>query len=115
MRKGSLLIALSVLFFVQQNSAQLLSGRVLAESGDRAAAVTVQFQNKSNLVITDNEGRFRIMASKLPDTLTFSAPGYEPYKVVITEKNIKDVNFEVVLPNTRKAMDEVVVTALGAK
>jgi hypothetical protein len=115
MRKGSLLIALSVLFFVHQNSAQLLSGRVLAESGDRAAAVTVQFQNKSNLVITDNEGRFRIMASKLPDTLTFSAPGYEPYKVVITEKNIKDVNFEVVLLNTRKAMDEVVVTALGAK
>ncbi|MGQ0738578.1 MAG: carboxypeptidase-like regulatory domain-containing protein [Bacteroidota bacterium] len=93
---------------------QLLHGRVMTESGDDAAGVTVRFQNKSNGISTNADGTFKIMATKLPDTLVFSAPGFEPYKVVITEKNIKDPNFEVVLLNARKEMTEVVVTGYGA-
>lgn len=111
-----LLLLLSTSFLLQINSyGQLLSGRVRAESGDFAAGVSVNFQNKANSISTNSDGTFRIMATKLPDTLVFSAAGYEPYKVVITEKNIKDPSFEVVMLNTRKAMDEVVVTSLGVR
>jgi hypothetical protein len=45
--------------------------------------------------------------------LVFSAAGLETYKVLITEKNIKDPHFEVVLLNKRKAMNEVFVTGRG--
>jgi hypothetical protein len=92
---------------------QLLNGRVLNESGGNAAGVSVKFQNKKNAISTNADGTFKIMATKLPDTLVFSAVGMESYKVIITEKNIKDPSFEVVLLNQRKAMDEVVVTAMG--
>lgn len=113
MRKVILLL-LPVLFFlpVAVNS-QVLNGRVLNESGRNAAGVTVQFKNKSNKITTNTDGTFKIMATSLPDTLVFSAVGMESYKVIITDKNIKDPNFEVVLLNKRKALDEVVVTSLG--
>lgn len=96
------------------SNAQVLHGRVLSESGDRAAGVSVHFQNKKNGISTNADGSFKITASSLPDTLVFSAPGYEPYKVVVTEKNIKDPNFEVVLLNKREMLSEVVVTGYGA-
>lgn len=87
-------------------NSQILNGRVLRETGDRASGVSVQFQNRDNRIVTNPDGTFRIMATRLPDTLVFSAAGYEPYKVVITEKNIRDPDFEVVLLNERKKMDD---------
>lgn len=115
MRKHLLLVFYLVMGLSIQGSSQLLQGRVLNESGGLASNVTVNFQNKANSISTGEDGKFRIMATKLPDTLVFSAVGYEPYKVVITEKNIKDVNFEVVLLNKRAMMDEVVVTAMASR
>ncbi|MBL7738551.1 MAG: carboxypeptidase-like regulatory domain-containing protein [Chitinophagaceae bacterium] len=93
---------------------QMLKGRVLNETGSSAAGVTVQFRNKANIITTNSDGTFRIMATKLPDTLMFSAVGYEPYSVVITEKNIKDPDFEVVLLSKRAELSEVVVVGYGA-
>jgi hypothetical protein len=93
--------------------AQKISGKVLNEGGKGASHVTVQFKNKSNAVITNTDGSFTIVAKRLPDTLVFSAAGYEPYKVIVTEETIKDPNFEIVLLSTRNkaALSEVVVTA----
>jgi hypothetical protein len=85
---------------------QMLNGRVLSEEGRNAANVSVRFQNRANTISTNADGTFKILATTLPDTLVFSAPGFEPYKVIITEKNIKDPNFEVVLLNSRKAMPD---------
>lgn len=83
-------------------AAQKLSGRVLNEGGKPATHVTVQFYNDpDNRVKTNIEGRFTILVKKFPDTLLFSAAGYEPYKVVVTEETIKDSSFEVVLLSTR--------------
>lgn len=73
----------------------------MAERGIAASKVEVSFVNKTNKVVTNLDGTFKIMATKLPDTLVFSSPGYEPYKVVINEKNIADPNFEVVLLEKR--------------
>jgi hypothetical protein len=99
-------------FLVTCASAQKVSGHVIGESGRPASHVTVQFRNTSNAVVTNTDGAFTIMAKKLPDTLMFSASGYEPYQVVVTEKTLKDPNFEIVLLSTRSkaAMSEVVVT-----
>jgi hypothetical protein len=109
MRK-SLLLSIAALIVAHSNSySQVLSGRVLAESGRTLAGVKVSFQNKANNITTRPDGSFKITATRLPDTLVFTAAGFEPYKVVITEKNIKDPDFEVVLLNTRKNMSEEVV------
>src|SRR5215510_3836073 len=80
-------------------SAQKISGRVLSESGRPASHVTVQLKNTTNAVVNNPDGTFTIIAKKLPDTLLFSAPGYEPYQVAVTEK--RDSNFEIVLLSTR--------------
>nr|MBP8244279.1 carboxypeptidase-like regulatory domain-containing protein [Chitinophagaceae bacterium] len=114
MRKILPFLLLVCLLLSISGLSQELKGRVLNESGERTSGVSVQFQNKSNAITTRPDGSFKIMATKLPDTLVFSAPGYEPYKVVITEKNIKDPDFEVVLLNTRVSMDEVVVRGFAA-
>ena len=114
MRKTFLILASLLLFCAFSGISQILNGRVLNESGANAASVLVQFQNKSNTVITNADGTFKILATKLPDTLDFSAVGMESYKVVITEKNIKDPDFAVVMLNKRKTMNEVVVTSMGA-
>lgn len=85
-------------------NAQELRGTVLNERGFAAAKVTVEFTDKSNQVVTNPDGTFRIIATKLPDTLLFSADGFEPYKVVITEKNLADPKFEVVLLERRNTL-----------
>ncbi len=114
MRKFLPFVITAFLFSSPNVFSQLLHGRVMTESGDDAAGISVRFQNKSNGISTNADGTFKIMATRLPDTLVFSAAGYEPYKVVITEKNIKEPNFEVVLLNARKEMTEVVVTSAMA-
>jgi len=81
--------------------AQQVSGRVLNEGGKAATHVKVQFKNKPGVVTTNTEGRFTILAKRLPDTLLFYSAGFEPYNVVVTEKTIKDSSFEVVLLSTR--------------
>lgn len=95
--------------------AQEVRGKVIAEGGYAASNVTVRFKDKSNAVITKPDGSFKIIAKKLPDTLYFSAVGFESYKVAVTEETLKDPNFEIVLLNNRKELSEVVVTAAGLK
>lgn len=104
----SILIVASCIAFV--SNAQMVTGKVLGEKGKVAANISVRFQNKTNAVLTNADGSFRILATKLPDTLVFSAVGFEPYKVVVTEKTLKDPNFEVVLLSARESLSEVVVT-----
>jgi hypothetical protein len=95
--------------------AQEIRGKVIAEAGFAASAVSVKFKDKNNAVITNPDGSFKIIAKKLPDTLYFSGAGFEPYKVAITEETLKDPSFEIVLLNTRKSLSEVVVTTAFSK
>jgi hypothetical protein len=107
--KLSLIVLLTIAIigiYVPVNS-QTLKGKVLNESGFAAANVKVHFTNKKNTFITNKDGSFKITATHLPDTLVFSADGFEPYKVVITEKNIADPDFSVVLLNKRSYDEEV--------
>src|SRR5437868_11730259 len=83
-------------------SAQKIEGKVLRETGAGAGHVSVAFKDKSNKVFTNPDGTFTIIANKLPDTLVFSSPGFEPYSVVVNEKTIKDPAFEIVLLSKRE-------------
>ncbi len=95
-------------------NAQIIKGKVMGEKGIAAAHITVNFLNKANSVATNADGTFKIRATKLPDTLVFSAAGYEPYKVIVTEKTVKDPNFEVVLLNARETLDDMVVAGYSS-
>jgi hypothetical protein len=103
------MLSIAFLFFFFTSGAQVITGKVLSEKGLAAASVSVSFKNKANSVVTNPDGTFSIRATKLPDTLVFSALGMEPYTVVVTEKTLKDPNFEVVMLNKREALAEVVV------
>lgn len=103
-------VILSFLIFPLTAFTQKISGRVLNEVGKPANYVTVQF-NKSNSVFTNPDGTFMITAKKLPDTLFFFAPGFESYKVLVTDETTKDPHFEVVLLNTRRKIKSSDVSA----
>jgi hypothetical protein len=115
MRMRFLAFMLFIFFTSITANAQWLTGKVLAESGSRAAGVSVKFTNAANSISTNPDGSFKIFAPNLPDTLVFSAEGMEPYTVVITEKNIKDPDFEVVLLDKRKVVSELSGVSSGLK
>jgi hypothetical protein len=119
MRNGILLLFLLIINCGVY--AQYLNGRTRNEAGGAASRVNVHFTNSVNKVITDEEGNFRILAKNLPDTLVFSSEGTEPYKLLVTEKSLRDPSFEVVLLNKRppapdpSLMEEVVVTSVDVR
>lgn len=105
------LLVITILLFSGNLHAQTLSGRVMTEKGAWATGVSVQFKNHRNSIVTNPDGSFKITATSLPDTLVFSSVGFEPYEVIITEKNISDPDFQVVLLERRESLSEVVVMA----
>src|SRR5690606_39167757 len=111
LRLSFLLLFFFASYFI--STAQTLAGRVKTESGSWAPNVSVHFKNHRNSIITNPDGSFKITATSLPDTLVFSSVGFEPYEVIITEKNIKDPDFQVVLLARRAELAEVVVTGFG--
>src|SRR5258708_4963566 len=80
---------------------QLLHGKTLDEYGDPAAKINVSTSKSPGKIVTDNTGKFQLLITGLPDTLIFSSPGFEPYKIALTEKMIKDPSFEIVLLTKR--------------
>jgi hypothetical protein len=102
-------VLLVLLLLTVAGNAQMIFGKVLSEKGLAASSIKVQFINKANTVVTNPDGTFKILATKLPDTLIFSAPGVEPYKVVVTEKTLADPNFEIVLLDKREKLEDVAV------
>ena len=113
--KSAAFLFVLALVFTAPIYGQLITGRVIAETGLAASAISVQFMNKANGVITNADGTFKIMATKLPDTLVFSAVGYESYKVRVTEKTVKDIKFEVVLLKARQVLKNVPVVGYGTR
>lgn len=113
----TVLSCLLFLCFSVNTSAQMINGRVMNERGLNEASINVSFRNKANSVITRADGTFEIRATKLPDTLVFTAVGFEPYEVVVTEKTVKDPKFEIVLLDSRGRMSETTMstTALGTR
>jgi TonB-linked SusC/RagA family outer membrane protein len=88
----------------------LMTGVVRDESKETLIGVSITDQNKKVLAITDVSGKFSVRAVK-GSTLNFSLVGYVPSKVTVSAAT----NTAVILKQDTKALNEVMVTALGIK
>ena len=87
-----------------------VTGKVINEQNEPLAGVSITIKDQPGLGITTNEkGEYTINANKY-QWLTFSSMGYEQMEVLIKDQ----LNLDVTLKSAeQKAMDEIVVTALG--
>jgi len=107
MRKLTLFV-LGVLFFAISAISQSVTGRVTDSSGAPIAGATVKEKGGKAAVSADAAGNFRL-AVKTGTTLVVTATGYLPYELVAGG------NVTVVLQADVRALNEVVVTALGIR
>lgn len=112
--KKLLLSALVLIITSISVFSQTLHGSVISETGEKLAYVTVKSLKQSKTISADELGEFAITINKLPDTLVFSSIGYKTYSVVVTDKTLKDPNFQVVLLEEKESLNEVVVVGYSA-
>lgn len=109
MKKDATLIVLSLLFSFTAHS-QLLQGKVLDRNGDAVPFATIVASDKLRAVSANADGSFEIALSKIPETLHISAVGFQTTSVAITDKNLTDSNFEIILVQSTASISDVVVT-----
>lgn len=95
----------------QATEAREIKGQVLDENGEPMIGVTITEKGTNNRAVTDFDGNFSIKATQAGAVLQFSYLGYTTKDVAVAGKTRLDVSMEV----DAKAIDEVVVTALGIK
>lgn len=87
-----------------------LSGIVKDDKGDPLIGVNVSFKDSPTGTVTGLDGRFSILAAK-GNIIEFSYVGYITKYITVGDAS----SLTVVLEEDAKALDEVVVTALGIK
>jgi TonB-linked SusC/RagA family outer membrane protein len=87
-----------------------LSGIVKDDKGDPLIGVNVSFKGSPTGTVTGLDGRFSILAAK-GNIIEFSYVGYTTKYITVGDAS----SLTVVLEEDAKALDEVVVTALGIK
>ena len=87
-----------------------LSGIVKDDKGDPLIGVNVSFKDSPTGTVTGLDGRFSILAAK-GNVIEFSYVGYTTKYITVGDAS----SLTVVLDEDAKALDEVVVTALGIK
>ncbi|MFN6377856.1 MAG: TonB-dependent receptor [Flavobacteriales bacterium] len=104
-------MVLAMLCAIATNSlAQTLNGKVSNVKNERIAQSIVSVLNKDISTITDNEGNYSLTLKSGTYLLQFQAEGYSSViqKVSIQKDNVQ---LDVVLEESVKRLDEVVVTA----
>lgn len=98
-----------------QDTAQIavtVTGRVINEQKEPLVGVTVTVKDQPGLgVPTNDKGEYTIRANKY-QWLVFTSVGYDPLEVLIKDQLVLDVTLKTA---DQKAMDEIVVTALGSQ
>ena len=95
----------------QQQTANTYSGVVKSTTGEPLVGVSVKEVGTSNGVVTNIDGQFTIRTQGNNPTLIFSYVGFASKNVTPGGKTVVNV----VLEEEGKALNEVVVTALGIK
>ncbi|MCH4147697.1 MAG: SusC/RagA family TonB-linked outer membrane protein [Prevotella sp.] len=88
---------------------RIVKGRVLDENGQPIIGATIRVQGTSEVAVTDIDGNFSIHASK-QSLLVVSYLGYTDKEIAASNDNLL-----IKMAEETKAIDEVVVTALGIK
>lgn len=99
---------LSVQLLTAQNSEIKISGSVIDASGEPITGANVSIVGSTKGTITDYKGNFTLNVPP-KSTLRVSFIGFEPQTVKVGDKT----SFQITLKENSKALDEVVVTALG--
>jgi iron complex outermembrane receptor protein len=87
-----------------------IKGKVIDESKEPIAGCTVLEKGKTNGTVTDAEGNFTLTVSPNA-TIHVSYIGYVMQDIAVGNRT----SFEIILVEDTKALEEVVVTALGIK
>jgi TonB-dependent SusC/RagA subfamily outer membrane receptor len=105
-----------LLFFVcmtvsaQQKTSFNMEGTVYDETGSTVPGAVVYLKDKIGIgTATDNDGKFRIKASR-GDVIVFSFLGYEKVEHLVAEEK---KNLEIRFAETSQQLDEMVVVGLG--
>ncbi len=86
-----------------------VSGQVTSEDGQGLPGVTVLVKGSQHGTITSADGRYKLTVPDASATLVFSFVGFETREVTVGSRRV----INVVMKESVKKLDEVVVTALG--
>lgn len=89
----------------------VVRGRVTDENGDALIGVNIKAKGTNKGTVSDKDGNFTIALPSAGTVLVFSFLGYIPREMKIEKTQVLDLQ----LTPDPKALDEVVVTALGIK
>ncbi len=90
----------------QQTNVQLISGRVLDETGETLIGANVVVTGTAIGTVTDLDGGFTINAPTTAQTITVSYTGYAPQTIAFAEAN----DLTITLAQDALGLEEVVVT-----
>lgn len=88
-----------------------INGKVVSANGEPLVGVTILIKGKSRGTVTDLDGGFTLDGVDSNDVLVFSYIGYVTQEVTVGNNSM----LSVTLQEDSKALDEVVVTALGIR
>lgn len=93
------------------DSKRKITGKVLDEAQQPMIGVTVAVKGSTTRAVTDIDGNYQLQTSETAPVLQFSYLGYKIKEVKASGKDAITTTMDV----DSKALDEVVVTALGIK
>lgn len=93
------------------DSKRKITGKVLDEAQQPMIGVTVAVKGSTTRAVTDTDGNYQLQTSETAPVLQFSYLGYKTKEVKASGKDAITTTMDV----DSKALDEVVVTALGIK
>ena len=93
------------------DSKRKITGKVLDEAQQPMIGVTVAVKGSTTRAVTDIDGNYQLQTSEAAPVLQFSYLGYKTKEVKASGKDAITTTMDV----DSKALDEVVVTALGIK
>ncbi|WP_306570224.1 SusC/RagA family TonB-linked outer membrane protein [Hoylesella nanceiensis] len=93
------------------DSKRKITGKVLDEAQQPMIGVTVAVKGSTTRAVTDIDGNYQLQTSETAPVLQFSHLGYKTKEVKASGKDAITTTMDV----DSKALDEVVVTALGIK
>lgn len=93
------------------DSKRKITGKVLDEAQQPMIGVTVAVKGSTTRAVTDIDGNYQLQTSETAPVLQFSYLGYKTKEVKASGKDAITTTMDV----DSKALDEVVITALGIK
>ncbi|OJJ22857.1 hypothetical protein BKI52_00465 [marine bacterium AO1-C] len=92
-----------------QAQTRSVSGKIIDKDGQGIPGVTIMEKNTSNGTATNTDGSFSLTLKNANATLVVSAIGYTAQEIAVGSQT----SFNITLQADTKALDEIVVTALG--